>query len=130
VIQNFADAYQGRGDAKKLRGDIVGADADYYQAAEITTPKANQNHPSPAKLAPLNKALSDGNSAFLHANSELAQMKFKIGSMKLTQADYDGAITEFSKAIELNPNYAEAYNGRGLAKKHKGDATGGRGRSC
>ena len=35
--------------------------------------------------------------------------------------DYNRAITEFSQAIRLNSNYAEAYNNRGNAYSAKGD---------
>ena len=34
--------------------------------------------------------------------------------------DFTGAIAAYSKAIELNPNLAAAYNNRGVAKRHLG----------
>jgi tetratricopeptide (TPR) repeat protein len=37
------------------------------------------------------------------------------------RGDIDRAISDYSKAIELNPNYAPAYNGRGRAYISKGD---------
>ena len=36
----------------------------------------------------------------------------------------DQAITEYTKAIELSPKLAEAYNNCGVAKAGKGDYTG------
>jgi len=38
------------------------------------------------------------------------------GVDKYNKGDYSGAIQDFKKAIELDPNDAEAYGGRGLAK--------------
>ena len=38
------------------------------------------------------------------------------GVDKYNKGDYSGAIQDFNKAIELDPNDAEAYGGRGLAK--------------
>ena len=35
---------------------------------------------------------------------------------------HDVAISDFNKAIEINPSYAEAYNGRGEAYEALGDA--------
>ena len=37
------------------------------------------------------------------------------------KGQYDIAITDYTQAIELNPKYAVAYNGRGLAYRAKGD---------
>ena len=37
------------------------------------------------------------------------------------KGEYDKAIKEYNKAIELNPKYAEAFNNRGLAYRHKGE---------
>jgi len=33
--------------------------------------------------------------------------------------DYDQAISDFTKAIDIDPSYANAYNGRGIAFFHK-----------
>jgi tetratricopeptide (TPR) repeat protein len=38
--------------------------------------------------------------------------------------DLDGAIADYTRAIEINPKFAGAYHGRGLAKQKKGDARG------
>lgn len=37
------------------------------------------------------------------------------------QGEYDRAIPEFNKAIEINPNSAKAYTNRGAAYDAKGD---------
>jgi hypothetical protein len=42
----------------------------------------------------------------------------------LNRSNLDGASTGDNKAIELNPNYAEAYNNRGVTKAGKGDLKG------
>ena len=35
---------------------------------------------------------------------------------KFDKGDYNGAISDYTKAIEINPNYADAYNNRGSSK--------------
>jgi tetratricopeptide (TPR) repeat protein len=35
--------------------------------------------------------------------------------------DVDQAITDYTQALRLDPNYAEAYNNRGVAYKGKGE---------
>ena len=42
------------------------------------------------------------------------------GSQYLERGQHNQAITSFTKAIELNPEYAEAYNDRGFAYLQKG----------
>jgi len=41
---------------------------------------------------------------------------YNSGYAKAELQDYRGAIQDHNKAIELNPNDADAYFGRGLAK--------------
>jgi Flp pilus assembly protein TadD len=46
------------------------------------------------------------------------------GKGKFESKDYQGAISDCNKAIELNPNYALAYNNRGAAKVNLADFQG------
>ena len=46
------------------------------------------------------------------------------GCDKDDQKDSKGAIEDYTKALELNPNYAEAYANRGCAKEELGDKEG------
>ncbi len=43
------------------------------------------------------------------------------GFVKAKQGDFDGAIEEFSRAIELEPNLSAAWFDRGLARERKGE---------
>jgi tetratricopeptide (TPR) repeat protein len=40
------------------------------------------------------------------------------------KGDLDGAIADFSRAIELSPQHAPAYYNRGIARSDKGDLDG------
>ncbi len=46
------------------------------------------------------------------------------GTIKLDRQDVEGAIADFSRALELQADYAEAYFNRGVAKRRKGDVVG------
>jgi len=44
--------------------------------------------------------------------------EFKLlesGKVKLSLGDYKGAISDFTKAIKIKPDFAEAYYSRGIA---------------
>jgi tetratricopeptide (TPR) repeat protein len=55
-----------------------------------------------------------------HRSSPESYMK--SGQQKLKQADYSGAIADFSKALNLNPKLAAAYGWRGVARTKTQDA--------
>lgn len=46
------------------------------------------------------------------------------GITKGKKGDYEGAIKEFTKAIEINPNYPGSYDNRGIARRYMGDYEG------
>jgi tetratricopeptide (TPR) repeat protein len=58
-------------------------------------------------------------SAQTTANDYIASAKAKFD-----KGNFNGAIADCTKAIELNSNNAEAYDGRGFAKNTKGDFDG------
>ena len=48
----------------------------------------------------------------------------KRGLRRQSEGDHDGAIEDFTKAIEINPNFAQAYAARGVSREAKGDGSG------
>jgi len=58
------------------------------------------------------------------AIAQTAEEYFEKGNAKIDKTDYRGAIQDYNKAIELNPNHANAYFARGLAKRKLGDYRG------
>ena len=56
--------------------------------------------------------------------SDDAKAAYNRGVAKYDLKDYTGAIEDYNKAIQLNPNYAMAYQGRGTAKYMLDDKNG------
>jgi tetratricopeptide (TPR) repeat protein len=46
------------------------------------------------------------------------------GNAKYNLKDYYGTIEDYSKAIEINPDYVKAYSNRGVAKYNLRDLNG------
>ena len=71
--------------------------------------------PLPAKPAPSQKStrILQGDEQYL-----------KRGLQRQSEGNHDGAIADFTKAIELNPNMAKAFAARGVSKEAKGDGAG------
>jgi tetratricopeptide (TPR) repeat protein len=47
-----------------------------------------------------------------------AEEYFNLGTKHLQQGEYDQAISGYSKALELNPRYTEAYLNRGIVSDY------------
>lgn len=50
-----------------------------------------------------------------------ARARYEAGADLINQRQYDKAIEEFEKAIRFDPDYAEAYCDRGIARYMKGE---------
>ena len=53
-----------------------------------------------------------------------AKSLYSSGEAKFKAKDYSGDIADFTKALELNPKFAEAFLNRGFAKRSAGDIEG------
>lgn len=67
-----------------------------------------------------------GSSSSVESSAALtsAQDYYTEGEGKFINQDYEGAIKDYSQAIELNPDHVEAYYNRGLAKHFLEDYEG------
>jgi len=63
----------------------------------------------------------------LLVSAQTAEEYYSNGMVKFEQQEYNLAITEFTKAIELNKNYAEAFCKRGITKHELQDFQGAKG---
>ncbi|MFC2056779.1 tetratricopeptide repeat protein [Chloroflexota bacterium] len=52
-----------------------------------------------------------------------SETHYKNGASLVIDGEYEEAIVELSKAIELDPEFADAYYNRGLAYDFSGEAT-------
>src|SRR5437867_4479928 len=59
--------------------------------------------------------------ALLEASDSTPESLFKRGNAKRDRGDLDGAIADYTSAIESRSGFAEAYNNRGEARRLKGD---------
>jgi Flp pilus assembly protein TadD len=55
------------------------------------------------------------------SKEKIAEEYFEQGIANAKKGEYDRAIENYNKAIELKPDDAEAYYNRGIAYKNKGE---------
>jgi tetratricopeptide (TPR) repeat protein len=49
---------------------------------------------------------------------------YETGYEKHNSGDFQGAINDFSKSIEMNPQYSDSYTFRGMSRYKSGDKSG------
>jgi tetratricopeptide (TPR) repeat protein len=101
--RGYADAFYARSLAYRSLGDIEKADADLAQSGRL---KAN---PAAARTPTLENIPQDAVAAY-----DRGQSYYKL-------RNYNSAIAEYTHAIQLKPDYADAFYARSLAFRSSGD---------
>ena len=70
----------------------------------------------------MDRIIADIEQTLIAAVLPQAQAYYESANNKLYTKDYDGAIADYTAAIQLNPNFAEAYKRRGAVRNAKGEA--------
>lgn len=119
---NLAWAYNSRGIAKKAKGDLDGAIADYNRALEHDSRHAkayyNRGNAKRAK-GDLDGAIADYNLA-IELDPRYVNAYGGRGNAKSDKGNLDGAIADYSRVLELDPRSVGAYTNRGRAHFYKG----------
>jgi len=123
---DFADAYYNRGLAEQAkaftfggrqgttRSELDGAIADYSKAIELKPDFADAYY-------------NRGKAKEFPADVEnISGLRSPPGRGKEAKGERAAAIADYTKAIELKPDFADAYYNRGLAKWAEGDLDGAR----
>ena len=79
--------------------------------AIVVSSKANATN-----LSSTTQIQLESNLQLAQANSQNAAKYFNSGIKRLEQGDYQGAIDDFTKAIEINPTLVAAYYNRAIAR--------------
>ena len=131
---DYLSAYHFRGILKSVKGDAAGADADFKKSGELADQAGSSNwqifYNDPAlvkqTLADMDGALADlGERMAVPAGDEKLKMAFArayLASGKSTPGMFgrDDELADLDNAIALEPDFAEAYTARGLARAYRG----------
>jgi tetratricopeptide (TPR) repeat protein len=100
---DFAEAYANRGSLKYRKlNDPQGALADYNKAISLLERSYRQ-------VGPITYALNPG----------YVLAYYNRGNLKDDLNDPQGALADYNQEIALKPDFAEAYNNRGILKKNE-----------
>jgi tetratricopeptide (TPR) repeat protein len=116
-----ANAYNERGIAKGVKGDIDGAIADYTRAIELDprhTISYNNRGAEKLKKGDFDGAITDCNRA-IELDPEYADAYAIRAYAKDKTGDSDGAMADLGPAIKLNPKDASAYDLRAELEARK-----------
>ena len=100
------------------KGEVIGVSFAQYRALDVQ----NLNFAIPSKYLKALLARSRPAKPLLQGNDLpiSADTSFLWGKAKCELGNYVGAILDYTMAIRLKPDFAEAYNNRGVAKGNLG----------
>ncbi|RKY16683.1 MAG: hypothetical protein DRP63_04975 [Planctomycetota bacterium] len=122
----LAAAYNNRAIVWTEKGQYLRAWLDWKKATELDPELAKEPVSLPAwtEKGELGRAMADWTkltTLSTDPNRESAEALHIRGIGKHQRGDYDGAIADLTKAIELKPDYVEAFVSRGIAWAKKGE---------
>jgi tetratricopeptide (TPR) repeat protein len=123
---DFAEAFYNRGNARKTKGDLDGAIADYDEAIRLQPdiPQAFHNRGLARRAqGDLDGAIADYDEA-IRLKPDHAGAFVNRASARADIGDLDGRLADYNQAIRLRPEFAEAFYGRANARADKGDLDG------
>ncbi len=115
----------GRGIARSKQGKLKEAQSDFEKALAIepNNSLALFNHASILASTDPNAARSDYEK-LTKLTAKSAEEHFTLGNAHLKFGKPELGLTEFDKAIQLDPGYALAYYNRAVLREEKGDKVG------
>jgi tetratricopeptide (TPR) repeat protein len=97
----------------------------WLEKAEYKNRLSNSVKNKPEITPSLSESDIDALVETVQAHSALCAEDFeKLGRNKAKERDFEGAIEDFNRAINLNPDYANAYNNRATVRIELGDDPG------
>ncbi|MCZ2148877.1 MAG: tetratricopeptide repeat protein [Bryobacterales bacterium] len=113
----YAEAFNARGFARLLMKEYTSAIADFDSALKLSPRYANamRNRDVAVKAAREEKMRQAASAApGASSASESAEARYRHAKELITARQYAQAIGEFSRSIQLRPDYPQAYNARGF----------------
>ncbi len=125
VDPRCVDAYCGRGNARRYLGDYTGSWADFNTAIDLDPNRgvAYIGRALSARFGQKSDAMAGADferGKALIARPQTALEYVMLGTAKAQLGDSDGAIADYTTAIDLNPRLVVAYNNRGNLRQYLG----------
>ncbi|HEV2047351.1 MAG TPA: toll/interleukin-1 receptor domain-containing protein [Chthoniobacterales bacterium] len=79
---------------------------------------------TPAPAPPASPSVAATGAAGDNSNVKEADTYMQRARERFKRQDYDGALADLDRSLELNPKNSDAFNDRGLVKKYKNDSVG------